>query len=319
MGRAVAGVIAVIVGVTAWLASGLAQAGPDTLAAGWIFIYAIFVLPGYAAALAAGLAILEYVAVQSKWPRLAVFLGGGLLMPAVVGLVVFGALVGSHADATGFSVALMRSAMGPSFLACAVYAGLTIFTARKRQADGSMAAAPSPPPKAPAVQPPQPKRTNPFAPVVLKEPPASARLFQVMTWPEERIGQHLFMYCIQLWFLGASVWFAAPFVLGALLGFEQEHRLMVAALGWMALFWCAFCLVANRLHDLGVGAVWAGAPLMLALAWVVLEGPPAQGWYSMTSLWQWVLASVICYGLAAALLLTRKGEPWSNQYGPESS
>jgi uncharacterized membrane protein YhaH (DUF805 family) len=206
---------------------------------------------------------------------------------------------------------MAAGAIAPSLATCALYAALTAIKIRPRPPE---ALAAPPPPK-----PPTPRAPSPFAPVVLAEPPTTARLIQIFTWPEERIGQRLFMYAIQLWTMAASVWFALPFVLGGWLGLDQDTKLMIAALGWCALFWSAFCTIANRLHDLGLGAVWALAPAAAALVWLVQEGPPAQGWYSMTTLVHWIIASVLCYGALAAFLLTRKGDPLPNRYGAESS
>jgi uncharacterized membrane protein YhaH (DUF805 family) len=319
MHRAIAGGIAVLIGTITGLVSALAAAADGAPhSQGWVLILSIFLLPVFVACLAAGLAALEFIAVTLKAPRIPVLLSGGIALP--IGFAVMSSIHGQLASGGpgifDAAWAMSSNAVGPCFLMCAVYAGLTISHGRKPVAPNApQSAAPPPPPQQPKPAP----QPSVLAPVVLQDPPRGERLLQIVMWPEERIGQRHFMYVIQLWSMAASLWFVAPFAIGAFIGFDQETRLMIAAFGWMALFWCAFCAVANRLHDLGIRGIWAAAPILAALAWVISEGPPDQGWFSMTSLMHWIVASVLCYGLAAAVLITRKGEPWSNQYGPESS
>lgn len=308
MRRAMAKFVAALVGaalgaVVVWLVLG-ADLNEQTL--GWTMIVSMFVAPVIGVAVAHGITVLEWGAAKLNLSRTAVLLWGGVLVP--LGLVLLlglpqmlRALAGNGADFAAI-LAISGGAIVPCFVACLTYVTLT--TPRE-----------APPAPGAPTQAPKPEEPSPFAQVVLEQPPTTQRVLELLTEPNHRIGQRHFMYCVQLWIRAAGIWFLVPFLAGAWFDLERDVMLTLALAGWLVLFWGAFCACANRLHDLGRGAVFAALAPAGAVAWSYMQGAPETGWFSTTTLVHWIIATNFGFGALTMLLLTRKGDPLPNQYG----
>lgn len=312
---AIAGLVSVLAGavlglILIWYWLG----GPERAdAAGWTVIMAIFTVPMLVMALGVGLAVLE---AASRWlvvPRLAVFLAGALLIPLGVFLLTGGpdlvAVMAGNRSVSTTPLLIAAWVTAPALLSNVLF---WLLTTTWRPADLVRSKPLLPPIASP---PPPPGAPGPFAPVVLTQPPTSQRLLEIMSSPDQRIGQHLFKYCIQLWIQAAAVWFVLALMGGQLIGLPYDVRLVISLTGWFVLFWAAFCACANRLHDLGWSAAFALAPIAAALAILYLQGPPASGWASVNALVHWVIAMNWCFGAFAGFLLLRKGDPLPNRFG----
>ncbi|HVY84196.1 MAG TPA: DUF805 domain-containing protein [Caulobacterales bacterium] len=80
--------------------------------------------------------------------------------------------------------------------------------------------------------------------------------------------------------------------------------------------WCAYCLIANRLHDLGQSGAWALGPIALALLYsvaTVAGGPLTPG----ALIYLMIAAAVVfsVYGVFALVLLLFAGDPGPNKFG----
>lgn len=322
MFRVLAGGIAVLAGVVValielWLWLG----GPDQQnAAGWTLIFSLFWLPYVLTYLPLGLLVLEYLAKFAPGARTGVLMGGPILIPLAIALLssmsnlpaVFAHPEGAPMGATTLVIA--AGFIVPSLVMCVLYAFITAFDPSNLRKTGESAI------PAQAVAPPRPALVNinlNFPTTPAAEELDSHRIMELLTSPDHRIGQQHFLVVIGVLGLASQIWFPLPFLLGGILHLEQDVRIALALFGWLVLFWGAFCAIANRLHDLGLSAVWATTPMLAALAWLLIEGEPRLGWTPQTALFHWVIATAICFAIAAAILLLRKGEPWSNQYGPE--
>lgn len=323
MFRGVAGGIAVLAGdIVALLEIWLWFGSPQITPLGALILLVLW-LPAITTVLILGLVGLE--AVVKRAPpsgRSGVFMGGGAIaIPLAAALMsLLTNIPTSVLDATGAPAgpaALMVAAgfVVPSLVMCALYVLITAFEPDKSRPDVTPAPAPAPqapPPRAPVLN------LNLSLPSsTASEPFDSGRIMDVLTSPHHRIGQQHFLAVMGVLAIASQVWFPLPFILGGILRFEQDVRIALALFGWLVLFWGAFCAIANRLHDLGLSAVWATTPMLAALAWLLIEGEPRLGWTPQTALFHWVIATAICFAIAAAILLLRKGEPWSNQYGSE--
>lgn len=265
--------------------------------------------------LIASLALLELVQPRIKAPRIAFFVLGALAIAAVVGaMFAFGA-----AQFFAFDPALFERVFGydtpmdmitrmfvlPALVASAGYVWLT-----KDMVPGSADPVPQEPYAVPVPSPVTP---------VLQEAPDTDRMIAIMTSPHDRIGQRAFLYALRLWWIAVTIWVIAPILIAGFLGMDDETgKYVVAAFGWVALFWSAFCITANRVHDLNLSAVWAAAPALVALLWVIVETPADAPLVSTSTATHLVIALLLCYLLTAALLIIRKGDPSPNQYGAAS-
>lgn len=326
--RVTAGIFSVIAGVAAafftiYTLLGWGGSSDQNMVIGFTIILSMFVLPLVAVALSFGLACLEALAILTKWPRALVILSGTLLIPLGVAMFIgmpYFALGAGHPRVLEQQVTSLWFGLGaliPSFVGCFLYALLTWPLNRTSTPPPAAPAeaAPAPPPPAP---PPPPKPPSPFAPVVLSPAPDNHRVIEILTSPRHRIGQRHFMYAMQIWSMAATVWWGITMILMAAVGFDKELGFVIAAAGWFVLLWCAFCGTANRLHDFNLNGLLGLGPVFTAFAWVVSEPPPSDGWVSGPGIARCIIACVFCFGATAAILLVLKGEPYSNQYGPET-
>lgn len=334
MHRVVSGGLAVLAGlittvVTVWLVLG----GPGTQdSLGWAMILSMFLMPVFVGVFPLALLALEALSTMFPRGRSWILLAGALALPFAVavylGVLQVPVLTGRPDDADVPNALIMSIIVGsaiPAFAMCGLYALLTSFgAAHRREPEQSRQSA------TPVAKPPPPP-ASPRRPLVqlnlsLSFPTTSAserldthRLVELLTSPDHRIGQQHFLVVMGVLGLASQVWFPLPFVLGGLLRLDQDVRIALALFGWLVLFWGAFCAIGNRLHDLGMSAVWAITPMLAALAWLLIEGEPRLGWTAQTALFHWVIATLICSALAAAALLLFKGEPWSNRFGSEQA
>ena len=327
MFRVVAGGIAVLAGlvavfVTVWMVLG----GPgtqDSLA--WTIIFSMFLLPLFVTVFPLALLALEALATMFPRGRSWILLAGAIVLPFAVALYLgvfqLPTLLGRSDNAGGASALIMGIVVAsaiPAFVMCGLYALLTSFGVTRAPSTTKEPAVAQPPPPAPPRPPLLQVNLNlSIPPSTASEPLDSGRIMDVLTSPHHRIGQQHFLAVMGVLALASQVWFPLPFILGGFLHLEQDVRIALALFGWFILFWGAFCAIANRLHDLGLSAVWATTPMLAALAWLLIEGEPRLGWTPQTALFHWVIATAICFAIAAAILLLRKGEPWSNRYGSE--
>ena len=288
--------------------------GEQFTALSWTKGIVMFDMPIVGIVLIASLALLELVQPRLKAPRILFFVMGTLAIA-----MIFGAMFAfAAAQFFSFDPSMFGNAFGfetpqamigglffvPALIASTAYVWLT-----KDQAPGSA----DPVPQEPyAVAVPGPVTPS------LEVAPDSERMISIMTSPHERIGQRAFLYAIRLWSTAVAVWMIAPVLLAGFLGLGESGKYLLSGLGWLLLFWSAFCITANRMHDLGLSAVWAGAPVFVAVASVILETPASEPLVSPEKVMQLVLALLIFYSLTAALLLIRKGDPNPNRFGATS-
>lgn len=307
--RVVTGICSTLLGlVSGFLGLWLVLGGPERAdAAGWTLILSIFVLGPMLFVVPAAVAGLDLLVAKCK-PRML-----PLALVAVAPALVFfvgwpWAFEGLDAGAGPWLMFAVGTLI-PASIAGAVHLLLSAPALwRPRLVAPKHTSAPSKPANveiAPTL----------FTTIVLKQPPDTRQLIDILTSPRLRIGQHRFLYAAQVLALAGAVWFPLPFLLGAWMDLPKDLELVVSWTGWFALLWSAFCLTANRVHDLGLSGLWGVAPLALAAMWLLAEGPPDTGWVSMTTLTHAITAGAFCYAAALAVLLPLKGQAWSNEYG----
>lgn len=282
----------------------------------WALSVAMFDLPIAGLILIVSLALLEALQPRIKAPRLTFFVVGACALSVVLGgMFAFAAsgFFGFDPSLFGrtFGYATPQTLVAGLFLAPALVASLVYVWLTRDQKPGSADPAPQEP-YAVEVQ----GRASPS----LQVAPDTRRMMAILTSPTERIGQRAFLYAIRLWSMAASIWLLAPILLAGFLGMDAngDDKYVVAFFGWIVLFWSAFCITANRLHDLSLSAAWAAGPVFAAFAWVLVETPAAESLLSAKAATHAVIALVFCYAITAALLIIRKGDPFANRYGDAS-